>query len=58
MSAPHIDPESPAFKADMAEVDKIEKAEAAHAVLAASSHVMGSAGLTETRWRSRLPAVW
>jgi hypothetical protein len=32
----HIDPESPAFKADLAKVDKIEKEEAAHAVLAAA----------------------
>lgn len=30
---PHIDPESPAFKADMAKVDKIETEEAARAVL-------------------------
>jgi hypothetical protein len=30
---PHIDPESPAFKEDMAKVDKIEKEEAARAVL-------------------------
>jgi hypothetical protein len=32
-TAPDIDPESPAFKADMAKVDQIEKAEAARAVL-------------------------
>jgi hypothetical protein len=32
-TAPHIDPESPAFKADMAKIDKIEKEEAARAVL-------------------------
>ena len=32
-TAPHIDPEGPAFKADMAKVDKIEKKEAARAVL-------------------------
>src|SRR3954454_3093367 len=31
--APHIDPESPAFKADMAKVEKIERREAAKAVL-------------------------
>ena len=30
---PHIDPESLAFKADMAKIDKIEKSEAACAVL-------------------------
>jgi hypothetical protein len=30
---PHIDPESPAFKADLAKVDKIEKEEAARSVL-------------------------
>lgn len=29
----HIDPESPAFKADLAKVDKIEKEEAARSVL-------------------------
>jgi hypothetical protein len=38
----HIDPESPAFKADRARVEKIEKEEAARAVLAASGPVMGS----------------
>lgn len=32
----HIDPESPAFKADLAKVDKIEKEEAARAVMAAA----------------------
>jgi hypothetical protein len=32
-TAPHIDPESPAFKADIAKVEKIEKEEAARAVL-------------------------
>jgi hypothetical protein len=32
-TAPHIDPESPAFKADLAKVDKIGMEEAARAVL-------------------------
>jgi hypothetical protein len=32
-AAPHIDPESPALKADMAKMDKIEKEEAARAVV-------------------------
>jgi hypothetical protein len=32
-TAPDIDPESPAFKADLAKVDQIEKVEAARAVL-------------------------
>ena len=35
----HVDPESPAFKSDLAKVDKIEKEEAARAVL---GPVMGS----------------
>jgi hypothetical protein len=35
-TAPHIGPESPAFKDDVAKVDKIEKEEAARAVLAAA----------------------
>lgn len=33
---PHIDPESPAFKADLAKVDAIERVTAAEAVLAAA----------------------
>jgi hypothetical protein len=32
-TAPHIDPESPAFKADLKKVEKIEMEEAARAVL-------------------------
>src|SRR5215212_1590249 len=35
-AAPHIDPESPAYIADMAKVEVIEKEDAARAVLAAS----------------------
>ena len=41
-TAPHIDPNSPALKADLKKLEKIEIAEAATAVLAASGPVMGS----------------
>jgi hypothetical protein len=41
-TAPHIDPESPVFKADLKKVDKIAKEDAARAVLVASGPVMGS----------------
>jgi hypothetical protein len=52
---PHIDPESPTFKVDMAKVDKIEKEEAARAVLgmdevetkvrSTANSILASAGL-------------
>jgi hypothetical protein len=35
---PHVDPESPAFKTDMAKVEKIEKEETARAVLGTTSN--------------------
>ena len=42
MTAPHIDFEGPAFKESLKTLNKIEKAEAATAVLGASAPVMGS----------------
>jgi hypothetical protein len=45
-TAPHIDPDSPAFKADLKKVEKIETAEAARAVLGmdeAETKVMSTA---------------
>ena len=41
-TAPHIDPESPALKADLEKIERIEIADAATAVLAASGPGMGS----------------
>jgi len=37
-TAPHIDPESPAMKESIAKVEKIEKEEAARAVLGSGLH--------------------
>jgi len=42
-TAPHIDPESPAFKADLKKAEKIEKEEAARAVLG-SGLAFGASG--------------
>jgi hypothetical protein len=54
-TAPHIDPESPAFKADMKKIEKIELEEAARAVLgknevdtkvrSTANSILASAGL-------------